>query len=120
MAIRSHEDLHAWKASLDLAEQCFDLTQGFPAAERFSLGTQLQRAALSVPANIAEGNSRPRQAYLNHLSIALGSLAEVQTCLELCRRRKMGDDASLELAQAKSKEVGRLLSGLVRALKRLG
>lgn len=120
MSITSHEDLEVWKASLDLADQCFDVTRSFPITESRSLRTQLQRSALSVPSNIAEGNARPRQAYLNHLSIALGSLAEVQTCLELCRRRRLITETSLDAAVARSREVGRLLAGLVRALKRLG
>ncbi len=120
MPIVSYEDLEVWKASLDLADRCFDLTRSMPPAERFSLGTQLQRSALSVPANVAEGNSRSRPAYLNHLSIALGSLAEVQTCLELCRRRRLIEDEPLNAAVARSREVGRLLAGLVRALRRLG
>jgi four helix bundle protein len=120
VTVESYEQLDVWKASLELADQCFDITRNFPPVERFSLGTQLQRASLSIPSNIAEGNCRPRQAYLNHLSIALGSLAEVQTCLILCGRRSLVAEASLDLAMSKSREVGRLLAGLVRALKRLG
>ena len=87
--IRSYKDLIAWQQSMELVVACYRLTEGFPSSERYGLASQLQRAAVSVPANIAEGHSRrTRGAYINHLSIAYGSLAELETHILIAGRLK--------------------------------
>jgi len=74
--IRSYRDLTVWQKGVELAVQLHGVTRRFPSHERFGLSSQIQRAAVSIPANIAEGNSKSGKGhYLNHLSHAAGSLA---------------------------------------------
>ena len=72
---------------MDLVVSCYRLTRRLPAEERYGLVSQVRRASVSVPANIAEGHARTHRGdYLRHLSIARGSTAELQTLLDLCER----------------------------------
>lgn len=85
--VRSFRDLEVWRLSMDLAEAVYRLSKGMPRTE-LSLRSQMRSAAISIPANVAEGYGRMkrRQAYQNHISIAMGSLAELDTELELALR----------------------------------
>lgn len=86
MGKRSHGDLQVWRKASDLARTVYALTRGFPPDERYGLTAQMRRAAVSVPANIAEGSGRWGPAELQrYLSIARGSLAELETLVELAR-----------------------------------
>jgi four helix bundle protein len=86
-AVRSFRDLWVWQSAMDLAAAIYELTGSFPQSETFGLSSQIQRAAASVAANIAEGHARRNlREYLHFLSIARGSLAEVETYLELVVR----------------------------------
>ncbi|MBB4127712.1 four helix bundle protein [Xanthomonas translucens] len=95
---RPHERLDVWRDSMDLVEMIYRLSDAFPATERFGLTAQLRRAAVSVPANIAEGAARrSTPEYLRFLSIARGSLSEASTHLQIARRLDyMGDIAALD------------------------
>src|SRR6478735_8436882 len=84
--IRNHRDLEAWHVAMDLVMETYDLTESFPSKELYGLQSQMRRAAVSVPSNIAEGQARPAGASINHLSIAAGSLAELDTQLEVSIR----------------------------------
>jgi len=85
--IRSFRDLRVWQAGMDLVEQVYLLTQAFPKHEMYGLASQMQRAAVSIPSNIAEGHTREHlKEYLQHLSIARASLAELETQLEIAAR----------------------------------
>ena len=87
MTIQSFRDLRVWQSGMDLVVGVYELTRTLPRSEVYGLSSQIQRAAVSVPANIAEGHSRRNlREYLNFLSIARGSLAEVETYLELMGR----------------------------------
>jgi len=119
MSTFTYRDLDVWKQGMDLVESAYKATESFPKSETYGLASQLRRAAISIPANIAEGHSRrTTKAYLNHVSIAIGSQAELETHLELSRR--LGyvkpEDSPQLIASARS--VGRLLYGLHRALLR--
>ena len=82
-----YRELDVWKMSMGLCEQVYGLVLQFPSDERYALGDQLRRAAVSIPSNIAEGNGRDSKSdYARFLSIARGSLFEVQTQLELAER----------------------------------
>ncbi|WP_295946467.1 four helix bundle protein [uncultured Xanthomonas sp.] len=84
---RPHERLDVWRDSMDLVEMIYRLSEAFPATERFGLTAQLRRAAVSIPANIAEGAARrSTPEYLRFLSIARGSLSEASTHLQIARR----------------------------------
>ena len=87
MVVRSYRDLRVWKMGMDVVEAGYELTRGFPASERFGLASQVQRAAVSIPSNIAEGHTREhRGEYLHFLSVAQASIAEVETQLEISVR----------------------------------
>lgn len=121
--IRSYHDLDVWQGGMALVEKCYRLTETFPATERFALSLQLRKASVSIPSNIAEGHNRKRtQAYLNHLSIAGGSLAEIETLIELARRLHYITDGAAADAFELAGQLGRQLTGLMRSLerKRLG
>src|SRR6476619_2545138 len=87
-AIRSYRDLEVWRVSMELAAGIYRLTERMPVHERYGLTSQIRRAATSIPANLAEGHSRPAQAYRNHVNIAIGSQAELETLLELASQLK--------------------------------
>lgn len=115
--IASFRELVVWQKGMDLAEKTYRATRAFPSEDLFTLGTQLRRAANSIPANVSEGfNRRSRGAYRSHVAIALGSNAEVQTHLELCRRLSLIEQATLRELLSLAEEIGRLLHGLWRAL----
>ena len=117
----SFRDLTVWQQSMLLVEEVYSLSASFPRDERFGLTVQLRRAAVSVPANIAEGKRRKHQrAQLNHLDIALGSQAEVEVHLELARRPGFVDSANYQRVQSRVEQVGRMLNGLIAALKPKG
>jgi four helix bundle protein len=86
MQIRSFRDLRVWQAGIDLVRDVYEVTSTFPRSEVYGLASQMQRAAVSVPSNIAEGHAREStKEYLQHLSIAQASLAELETQLEIAR-----------------------------------
>lgn len=112
-------DLDVWKQGMDLVEICYKTTGAFPRSELYGLTGQLRRAAVSMPSNIAEGHGRrTTKAYLNHVSIALGSHAEFSTCLELAGRLGFLPGTEAERITALSDSVGKLMYGLHRALAR--
>ena len=94
MVITTYRQLDVWQRAIQLVETVYLLTRQFPADERYGLTSQLQRAAVSVPANIAEGWGRSHRGdYPRHLSIARGSLMEVETLLIIAEKlRKAGTD----------------------------
>jgi four helix bundle protein len=115
----TYRDLVVWKQGMDLAEQCYKATASFPKWELYGLTSQLRRASVSIPSNVAEGHGRrSTKAYLNHVSIAIGSQSEFATCVELSARLGFLDEPTRKRVAALSDSVGRLLYGLHRALKR--
>jgi four helix bundle protein len=112
-------DLIVWQKSMTLVEVVYSISRAFPNDERFGLTSQLRRAAVSVPANIAEGQGRStRGEYLNLLSNARGSLKEVETLIELAKRLKFLTGTSAGPAEALCDEVSRMLTSLKRSLSR--
>ncbi|WP_146568128.1 four helix bundle protein [Posidoniimonas corsicana] len=117
--MKSHEELEVWQKAIDLVDSAYGIAVGLPDQERFGLISQLQRAAVSVPANIAEGAGRDStKEFLRHLSIARGSLAEVSTFFVIIERRGYASPETLNAARALLDQVGRLLSGLQRYLRK--
>ena len=112
-----YSELLVWQKAMDLVTEIYKLTGAFPQIERFGLVAPLQRAAVSVPANIAEGHGRKSTgAYLNHISIANGSLMEVETLVQVASRLgDMTQDQGKDVLQ-RSDEIGKMLSGLHRSL----
>ena len=119
MVVNSYEDLNVWQRAMDLVEGVYRSTERFPQAEMYGLTSQLRRAAVSIPSNIAEGNAREStKEYLHYLSIAQGSLAELETQLVLAGRLGLLDQTQLEPLCALVAEVRRMAYGLRNALKR--
>ncbi len=117
--VRSDRDLAVWLLGMQITEDVYRLTKGFPPDERFGLTSQLRRAASSIPANIAEGHSRSStKDFLRHLSIAVGSLAEVTTFLELAERLNFARESDVAELLKLSQEERRMLRGLQSALRR--
>ena len=115
----SHKDLVLWKKSVDLAVEVYRMAQCLPHHERFGLGAQLRRAAVSVPSNVAEGAARrTTREFISFLYIARGSLAELETQVLLARRLQYVDDASVRALAPAVAEVGRLLNAVIRGLQR--
>jgi len=116
--IKSYRDLETWQSAMDLVERCYRMTNRLPKTEQFGLTIQIRRAAVSIPSNIAEGhNRRSKLAFLNHLGIALGSQAELETQLELSARLGFAERVDVEPVLALAGQVGRQLRGLRRALE---
>lgn len=117
-AIRSHRDLLVWQKGMDLAERVYALTATFPKHEVYGLSSQVRRASTSIPANIAEGNGRDStKDYLRFLSIAVGSLAEVETFFELALRLEYCEESELIPTNDLLEQERRMLRGLQRSLR---
>jgi four helix bundle protein len=119
MSVQSYRDLEVWQRVMDLAEQCYLATRGFPKEEWFGLRSQLRRAATSIPANIPEGQGRDStKDFMHFLSIARGSLMELETHVLLCQRVGLLEPANADPLLELSDRVSRMLSRLRAALQR--
>jgi four helix bundle protein len=111
-------NLTVWQKGMDLVEHVYASTEGFPRSEMYGLTSQIRRAVISIPSNIAEGKAIGGQSYPRHVKIALGSQAELETQIELARRLKfLTETKAAELMECAS-EVGRMLAALLKALPR--
>jgi four helix bundle protein len=115
---RSFRDLVAWQRAIDLAEEIYLATNNWPSDERFGLTSQVRRAAVSVMANIAEGQGRTgSREFLHHLSIADGSLSEVEAHLLFAHRLRFIDAATLGGLLQHLEKTRRPLRGLIQRLR---
>ena len=115
---RHYRELAVWQKAMDLVIEAYRLASQLPRVELYALASQVRRAAVSVPANVAEGNGRHRGEYAHHVSIARGSLLELETLLHLAVRLDYLEDANVRRAWALCDEVSRMLLSLSRALAR--
>ncbi len=116
---KTFRDLIVWQKAIVLATNIYTVTQRLPAAEQFGLTSQMRRAAVSIPSNIAEGNARAsRKDYIRMLMVARGSLAELETQLIIARELQYLSDLNPLLEQRT--EVSRMLQALIDALRRKG
>lgn len=114
---RSFRGLLVWRQAMRLATSCYTLTKGLPREERYGLTSQIRRAAISVPANIAEGNGRAtRGAYIGFLRIAQGSLRELETYLLFLVEAKLMSPEAVEPVLRQLDSVARLLNRLMQSL----
>ena len=111
--MKSFKELVVWQKSMDLVEAVYAATRTFPNDERFGLISQMRRAAVSIPSNIAEGHGRNSDgAFGNFLRIAMGSLRELETQLLLSQRLGMIDHPTSGDLLSKCDEIGRMLRSL--------
>jgi four helix bundle protein len=119
MTVNGFRDLRVWKLGMDLTEQVYQATRTFPKHELYGLAGQMQRAAVAVPSNIAEGHTRAHlREYLQHISIAQGSLAELQTQLEIAARLGYLSPAQLATMLNQATTLAKQLYSLRNALMR--
>ena len=117
--VKSYRDLVAWQKARELVKAVYRLTAGFPPGERFGLVSQMDRAAVSIPSNIAEGYGRATtQDYLHFLRIARGSAYELETQLVLAEDLGLCSEAAGGLVLGALREEIRVLQGLIQALER--
>ena len=118
-SILSYQDLKVWRTAMSLAVESYRLTQRLPREEKYGLTGQIRRAAVSIPANIAEGHGRlHRGDYLRSLSVAIGSVKELETEMLLARQLGYITADETRRASAWADEVGRMLGAIVRTLRR--
>lgn len=121
MKAKSYKDLLAYQKSYEVALLIYKVTSDFPPSEIYGLVSQMRRAAISVPSNIAEGYRRgSRKEYLQFLKISLGSNAELETQLSLSRDLNYIADNKFKEVYELNEEVGRLLSSYISRLENSG
>ena len=115
--VKTFKDLIVWQEAMNLVEMIYLQTKTFPKEEIYGLTSQIRRAAVSIPANIAEGNGRQsRKEYLQFLSIANGSIKELETHILIAERLNFLTKEKAEQLQTQLQSVGKLLSGLRKSL----
>jgi len=115
--IKTFKDLVVWQEAMNLVEMIYLHTKTFPKEEIYGITSQIRRAAVSIPANIAEGNGRKsRKEYLQFLSVANGSMTELETHILIAERLNFLAKEKAEQLLTKLESVGRLLSGLRKSL----
>jgi four helix bundle protein len=119
MEVKSYKDLEVWQKAMDLVVKCYQTTKGFPKSEVYGLASQLQRAAVSIPANIAEGRERKySKEFVQHLSIAYSSLAELETHIQIAQRLNYISSVEMEKLLGKTSEIGRMINGLRKSIEK--
>lgn len=117
---KPHRRLEVWRQSVDLVTEIYRLTETFPEQERYALASQMRRAAISIPSNIAEGAARnTRKEFVNFLHMAQASLSELDTQLEIAHRLGYLKDSQRSKLENATQEVDKMLSGLIRSPKRV-
>ena len=119
MTNKGYQELLVWQRALALSESTYRVSARLPQREEYGLTSQMRRAAVAISANIAEGQGRRTSgAFLNHLSIARGSLQELETHVILASKLEYIQPQEKELLLTQTADVGRLLNGLMNALRR--
>ena len=119
MSIKNYRDLVVWQKSIEVAEKVYFITKKLPKEELYSLTNQMRRAVVSIPSNIAEGQSRhSSKEFIHFLGIAQGSKAELETQLLLCLKIGYLDDTDTSEIMELLTEIGKMLNALVRKLRK--
>jgi four helix bundle protein len=117
MKVKNYQELIVWQKAMDLVEEVYRVSSSFPREEIYGLTSQVRRAAVSIPSNIAEGQGRRTTPdFLRHLSIAYGSLREVETQILIATRLRYVSQGKCDGVMKIAGEVGRLLNGLMASL----
>ena len=115
--IKTHKDLEVWKSSMDFVVKIYELTNKFPSSELYGLTSQIRRASVSIPSNIAEGAGRKNtKEFIQFLYISMGSISEIETQLEIAARLKYLNNPKEYYDHLDS--IRRMISGLISSLKK--
>jgi four helix bundle protein len=116
---KRHTDLIVWQKAMELVEEVYKMTKAFPKEELYGLTSQLRRSVVSVPSNLAEGHSRRgSREFMHRVSIAHGSLSEVETQIEIAFRLAYITDVQRTQIFALSAETGRIINGVFQSLEK--
>jgi four helix bundle protein len=119
MTIRTYRDLFVWQRAMELVKEIYLLGKKMPPDEIYALTNQMKRAAISIPANIAEGHGRTgKKEFLHFLSIANGSRTELETELQICVKIGYLTDKDINNAMYLSIEIAKMLKSLMQKLRR--
>ena len=117
MAITTFRDLDVWQVGMDLVVHIYSMANRLPPDERFGMASQMRRAAVSIPSNVAEGHACTlRRRYRNHVRVALGSVAELATNVEAGLRLGYWDAATAKKLDAEFTRMNKLLNGVLRSI----
>ncbi|MFY0631464.1 MAG: four helix bundle protein [Flavobacteriaceae bacterium] len=116
MGKHNFKKLKIWLKAMELCNDIFNITKGFPKTEIYSLTSQINRSVVSVPSNIAEGSSRSSDKdFKRYLEIALGSLYELQTQIVLSSYKEYISKKELETLENKAEELQKMISGFMKS-----
>lgn len=113
MQTSDYKKLKVWQKAMDLTEEVYRLVRLLPCEETYALSDQMRRAVASVPSNIAEGHGRGDKDFVKFLTIARGSLFEVETQLLVCNRLNLIPEETMQLAHSMIMEIGKMLNALI-------
>ena len=117
MKVKSYKELLIWKKGIEIADLTYKTTENFPPKELYILSSQMQRAAISIPSNIAEGFSRGHTAeYKQFLRIALGSCSELETQLTISQKRNYINETEMQCLSEQLEQESRMIMSLVKNL----
>ena len=116
MEVRSYKDLIAYQRGYELVKTIYIITKKFPKEELYGITSQMRRSAVSIPSNIAEGYMRGAKEYVQFLKVALGSCAELETQLSLCRDLKYCNEQEFNTAYELNTEAIKLLTTYINKL----
>lgn len=118
MQIKSYKDLVVWQKSMELVLAIYELTEEFPKTEMYGLSSQMRRAAISIPSNIAEGKMRgTRKDYRSFLINSFGSGSELETQIEIAKKLPFGKSLNYEKIDTPLNEIMKMLNSLIRKLE---
>ena len=117
MGLQKYEDLIVWQKAMDLVVEVYKIVKLLPGEEQYLLSSQMRRAAVSIPSNIAEGQERnTTKDFVNHLYIAKGSKGELETQLLICVRLNYLTQLQIKVPQGLLSEIGKMLNSLIQKL----
>jgi four helix bundle protein len=115
---KHYQDLLVWQKSIDLAEIIYTITRSFPKEEIYGIISQMRRCSVSIASNIAEGQSRnSAPQFIQFLNIAKGSISELETQLVISKRLKFISEQDFNKVQKDLSDIGKMLNGLIKAIK---
>ena len=116
--MKSHKDLDVWRLAIDLASDVYEVTKTFPKDERYGMTVQMRRSAISIASNIAEGAARQGdKEFVQFLHIALGSVSELDTQLEIAMRVNLTSVEALKGLQDMAIRINQMLPGLAQSVR---